>query len=825
MGLLLTRSTLLAALFGVLIVPLHATLRAAEPADARKNPAPDAAELLPPAVERTVDFVADVQPLLKNRCYACHGPKHQESGLRLHRRELAFRGGDGGPVIVPGKSAESRLIRYVAGLEADKLMPPDGEGERLSPEQVGILRAWIDQGAAWPASADGAVDGTLHWAYTRPQAPALPAVGNSGWPRNGLDYFVLARLERQELSPQPEADRARLLRRASLDLIGLPPTPAEVAEFQSDPRPDAYERAVDRLLASPRYGERWALPWLDLARYADTQGYEKDNRRTIWRYRDWVIEALNRDMPLDRFTLEQLAGDLLRDAGPGQLVATAFHRNTMTNTEGGTDNEEFRVAAVVDRVNTTMQVWMGTTFNCCQCHSHKYDPFTQREYYALIAILNQTEDNDESNESPTLPTPTRAEAEAMKNLRDQIARLEEEIQQQAAKENDGGDTKPDPASSPRAEELAQLKKQLAEFKPTTTPILRELPPSKQRKTHVMIRGNFLDKGDEVSPDVPAVLHPFPEKSPRDRAGLSRWLVCEENPLTARVMVNRHWEQFFGVGLVESSEDFGTQGTPPSHPELLDFLAMEFTRSGWSFKSLHRLIVTSATYRQSSRVPAELAERDPNNRLLARGPRVRLGAETVRDQALAAAGLLSSKFNGPSVMPPQPEGIWQVVYSGDKWQTSTGEDRYRRGLYTFWRRTSPYPAMVAFDAPSREFCVVRRSRTNTPLQALVTLNDPAFVEAARGVAVRAMREGGARDEDRAAYLFRLCLARAAGEFEQARLVELYRSELAHYRQNAAAANILAGNEKSPPANLDAAELAAWTVVANVVLNLDETLTKG
>jgi hypothetical protein len=641
-------------------------------------------------------------------------------------------------------------------------------------------------------------------------------VKNAAWAKSDIDRFVLSRLEKEGWSPSPSADRARLLRRVSLDLTGIPPTSAEVDAFLADKSPQAYEKSVDRLLASPRYGEHWAAWWLDLARYADTQGYEKDNRRTIWRYRDWVIRALNQDLPFDQFTVEQIAGDMLDNPTIDQRIATAFHRNTMTNTEGGTDDEEFRVAAVVDRVNTTFQVWMATTMNCCQCHSHKYDPFTQREYYRFFALLDQTEDADRNNEAPTIRTPTAEQAKQRQQLQSKLDAAKSEL---AAA---GDDAKKKEEIN---KQVADLEKQLKAVRITTTPIMRQLPPDRQRKTHFMIRGSFLSKGDEVRPGLPLVLPPLEEGQPMNRLGMAHWLVSRENPLTARVLANRFWEQLFGTGLVQTSEDFGTQGDLPTHPELLDHLAVSLMEDGWSMKRLLKRIAMSSTYRQSARVSPELLEKDPLNRLLARGPRVRLSAEQLRDQALAASGLLHEKLGGPSVMPPQPAAIWQVVYSGDRWTTATGSDRYRRALYTFWRRTSPYPSMTTFDAPSREFCVVRRIRTNTPLQALVALNDPAFVEAAQALARKAVAEGGESAKDRVAFAFRRCLARSPSEKEIVRLVSLLDTELEHYRSDAVAARAMATDPLGPlPANADAAELAAWTVVANVILNLDETITK-
>ncbi|MEX0700662.1 MAG: PSD1 and planctomycete cytochrome C domain-containing protein [Planctomycetales bacterium] len=869
----------------------------------------------PPAA--AVDFARDVRPIFAARCYECHGPETQESGLRFDQRGRALQGGDSGEkAIVAGKPDDSEMIRRVRGDEPGLLMPP--EGEPLAKEQIDILVRWVRSGAEWPDEVAAAADSRPeHWAYRKPVRPAPPAVKHEDRVRNPIDRFVLAKLEQEGIAPSPEADRQRLIRRVALDLTGLPPTIAQVDAFLSDDRPDAYERVVDRLLGSPAYGERWARVWLDLARYADSCGYGTDYPREIWRYRDWVIEALNANKPFDEFTIEQIAGDLLPNPTLDQRIATAFHRNTMTNIEGGTDDEEFRVAAVVDRVNTTMQVWMGTTMACAQCHTHKYDPITQREYYEFFAFFNNTADRDREDEAPTMPSPTPAQAREQERLKSEIARLEAVLAQvESPRETplplregpgegppqtplppregsgEGGDSADQPATHPLPppmkggewQELATLSRiakekrkkeqqarldellaqlddaakqrldewnsrqdDLAAIRIPTTPVMVELEGDKRRKTHVMIRGSFLARGEEVAPGTPAAFHPFPKGAPRDRLGLARWLVDPDNPLTARVMVNRLWEQYFGVGLVETSEDFGTQGDPPSHPELLDWLATEFIRTGWDMKAMHRLIVTSNTYRQSSVVgqafqPADAPERpstpgrleslphpdpDPRNRLLARGPRLRLEAEMVRDQALAASGLLSRKMLGPSVKPPQPEGLWMAAFDSRyrTWATSTGEDRYRRGVYTFLRRTIPYPSMIAFDAPTREVCTVRRSRTNTPLQALVTLNDPVYVEAAQALARRIVREGGSDVRERAAFGFRVCVARPPEPRELDRLEAALAAQLAHYRAHPDEAAKMATSVLGPAEkDADLAELAAWTVIANVLLNLDETLTK-
>jgi hypothetical protein len=591
------------------------------------------------------------------------------------------------------------------------------------------------------------------------------------WIARPLDRLVLAGLESAGLAPAPEADRATLARRVALDLTGLPPDDALREAFLTDRSPGAYGRFVDALLASPAYGERFARVWMDLGRYADTQGYEKDNRRDIWAWRDWVIDALNADMPYDRFAVRMLAGDMLVDEGTGvaseaDRLATAFHRNTLTNTEGGTDNEEFRMAAVFDRVSTTWQSFLGVTFQCAQCHGHPYDPFSHREYFGFLAYLNQTEDADRDDDHPRL-----------------------EVERAGVK--------------------------------TSAPILRELAQESRRKTHLLARGSLSSPQEEVSPAVPAALGAVAGAQPGDRLGMARWIASAENPLFARVAANRAWELLFGRGIVETSEDFGVMGSGAGNQPLLDHLAGVLVARGFSTKALLREIVLSATYRQSSVVTAEALERDPDNRLWSRAPRVRLEAEQIRDTALAVSGLLSRKIGGPPVMPPQPDGVWQVVYSGDAWKTSEGEDRYRRAIYTFLRRSSPYPSFIAFDATSRETCTVRRVRTNTPLAALVMLNDPVYLEAAQALAVSAR----AHSDDAVAVraMLERALGRAAYDDEVARLAALVASERARYAGCDDVARTPAG--RAAEGSVDLARDAALVAAANVILNLDEFLTRS
>ena len=835
--------------------------------------------------ETKIDFKRQVQPLLAQRCYECHGEKKQKSGVRFDRKSAAFKGGDSGkPALVAGHSADSPLLQRILSTDPEEMMPP--KGEKLSTDQIALLKQWIDEGATWPDDASS-VD-NKPWAYEKPIRSALPVVQNKKWPRNSIDFFVLEKLEQEKLRPTPEADRATLIRRVSLDVTGLPPTLAEVDAFLKDRRADAYEQVVDRLLASPHYGERWARPWLDLARYADTQGYEKDNRRTMWPWRDWVISALNRNMPFDEFTIEQIAGDLLPNATQEQKVATGLHRNTMTNTEGGTDDEEFRHEAVVDRVNTTMNAWMATTINCCQCHNHKYDPLSMKEYYQLYAFLNHTADSDKDDERPTLKVYAAGQEGELARRRETLKTVEADwkraikaseltnalarwVEVASAEAREASDTnapvaakalQKKAATKPSPEEIkkilltaedkrddkqrAKLKEHFESIAPELqeprellaaarkaekewndsipiTSVMEEL--AKPRDTFMLVRGSFLTKGERVGAGVPAALHPLNSGQPTNRLALARWLVDTNNPLTARVIMNRSWEQIFGIGIVETSEDFGRQGEPPSHPKLLDWLATEFMRTDWDMKAMHKLIVMSATYRQGAKASPELTQRDPYNRLLAHGPRRRLEAEMVRDQALAVSGLLSHKVGGAPVMPPQPDGVWQVVYSGDKWQTSPGEDKYRRGLYTFWRRTSPYPSMISFDAPSREFCVLRRTRSNTPLQALTLMNDPVYVECAQALAQRMLREGGVTAEERSAFGLRVCLARSARPAEAKKLAALAEKELARYQSEPeAAAKLVKFAGAGEKEKINPAELAAWTVVANVLLNLDEFVMK-
>ncbi|MCC6492431.1 MAG: PSD1 domain-containing protein [Pirellulales bacterium] len=782
------------------------------------QPCPSAAE----TTDGATSFTHDIRPILAANCFACHGPDDaaREADLRLDLRESALAQG----VIVPGQAGASPLVERITSSDPNLVMPPPDSGHRLSPVQQRTLQTWVEQGAEYAA----------HWSFSPPMRPALPAVRSADWPVNGIDCFILARLEQAGLATSEQADPYALVRRVYLDLTGLPPTPELADEFASSPTLPAYERIVDELLASPHFGEHWARVWLDLARYADTKGYEKDFPRDIWPYRDWVIRAINADMPYDQFTIEQLAGDLLPQSTADQQIATAFHRNTMNNDEGGTDDEEFRVAAVKDRVDTTMQVWMGLTAGCAKCHAHKFDPISQEEYYQLFAIFNQTADADRFDDAPVIRLETIEQQQQLKELRRQLADLGKKTSatRPTALAAPGGSSPAAEATERRpAENAAEsaLKKSLEELEGRVAklPIMRQLDVAQQRTTHIHLRGNFLDPGAEVQPEAPSAFGRLGDAAPHDRLALARWIMANDNPLTARVAANRMWARLFGVGLVETEGDFGLQGAPPSHQLLLDWLAIEFRDADeWSLKKLCKTIVMSSTYRQSSTCTAEQRAVDGRNRLLGRGPRFRLPAETVRDQALAAAGLLSRTMFGPPVMPPQPPGVWKSIYNSRKWETSEGPDRYRRALYTYWKRTSPYPPMVIFDAESREVCAIRRLPTNTPLQALVLMNDPAYLEAAAALAKRMAIEGGATDSSRLTRGFRLLLVRPPADDEVRRLEQVRSAAAAKFAAHPEDALQLLRQcraDAEVPPDLQPHEFASYVVAASVLLNLDEAIT--
>ncbi len=816
----------------------------------------------------SVDYVRDVKPLLTEACSQCHGAAQQKGGLRLDTAALALKGGDTGSAFKPRRSAESLLIQAVRGTHADISRMPYKKPP-LTEAQVTLLTKWIDQGGKAPKHEVPGI-AKKHWAFNPPERPVEPKVKQKDWVRNPIDRFILARLEQEKIKPAAEADQVTLIRRLSLDLIGLPPTIQEVEAFLNDKTPEAYSRLVERLLASPHYGERWGRHWLDLARYADSNGYSIDAPRSIWKYRDWVIDALNHDLPFDQFAIEQLAGDMLPGATREQKIATGFHRNTQLNQEGGIDKEQFRIESIIDRVNTTGTAFLGLTVGCAQCHDHKFDPLTQKEFYGLFAFLNNAEEPDLPLASPeevarakdteakvtaylaSLPAKDATLYERMVAWERSLTPAQRQALSQAVRE--AFDVQfPERSEEKRQTVLAAYVefapenkthqtaiKKLRDAKPTvlTTLVMHEM--AKPRRTYLFIKGDFTRDGGPVSPGVPAVLHPLAKGETTNRLDFAKWVVDSQNPLTARVAVNRVWQQYFGKGVVETENDFGTQGAVPTHPQLLDWLAVEFQKPGadggsrlgsgltgaaptasdgstqtpdarrqnsypWSLKHLHRLIVTSATYRQSSRARPELRVVDPNNKLLARQNRLRLDAEVVRDVSLSVSGLLSPKIGGPSVFPPIPDGVMSLGQVKREWKVSAGEDRYRRGLYTFFFRATPPPALNVFDAPDAFSTCTRRIRSNTPLQALTLLNDAGFYEFAQSLAARVLHERLKSDAERIEYAFRTCLSRVPNATEKQRLTELLAQQIAAEP----------GEQK---------QLAAWTTVARVLLNLDETITR-
>ena len=946
----------------------------------------------------SVRFGRDVLPILSTNCYACHGPDEHErkANLRFDIEADAKAEHDGGWTIVPGKPDESTLIARITSTDPDAVMPPPDSHKTLKPEQIEILRRWVAEGAEWGR----------HWSFEPAERLGITANATE----SPIDVMVSSTLAAKNQELRPAAEPHQLARRAWLDLIGLPPTVEVADKFAANPSEAAYEKMIDELLASPQFGEHWARMWMDLARYADTKGYEKDLGRTVWPYRDWLIKAINADMPLDQMTREQLAGDLLPNPTNDQLVATAFHRNTMSNDEGGTDDEEFRTIAVKDRVDTTLQVWMGLTAGCAKCHTHKYDPISQAEYYSLYSILNQTQDADRPDDSPTLEYLDAASAETRTRLTAKLDGLKSQLEvadEAAAKQDDGqwtygtvseaasangatlvvrgdrsvfakgtspaedvysmtmqlkpghytvlriealtekfadgnvgvgrnprdpnfvlsefevelvngaesktlklanpradfeqggwpvtaaldGDAKTGWAVSPRqreahwalfefaeplelaadavlkftlrqhygdsltlrrfrisatGQEAASLKmpeatpeqrRLIDEIAATNAdlenvnegipkvPVLRAVADDKLRATRIHRRGNFLDPGDEVSAGIPAAFHQLPEGSQINRLALAEWLMSPANTLTSRVWANRIWARLFGIGIVETEEDFGALGALPTHPQLLDWLAVEYRDNGWSLKKLLKAIVLSRTYRQSSEITPQLRELDPRNQLLSRGARFRLSAETVRDESLAVAGLLSKKMGGPPVMPPQPDGMWRSTYNGQKWINAEGEDRFRRALYTYLKRTTPYPSMTTFDGGSGEVCQIRRIRTNTPLQALVTLNDPVYVEAAGALAQRmATTEGDATTK--ASTGLRRALIRPLRDGETRPLIALQQDVQTAFGDDAkSSAELIQSTRATKPDGMSDAEFASWIVVANTILNLDEFLTKN
>jgi len=895
--------------------------------------------------KKAIDYSTDVKPILNKKCITCHGGVRRKGGFSvLFRSEAVAKTESGKYAIIPGDPDHSELVKRITAKDPEDRMPY--KHEPLSENEVSILKRWIKEGAHWGD----------HWAYVSVKPVEIPKPKGSffgllpaektGWMKNDIDYFIYDKLQQEKLQPSPEADKATLLRRVSLDLTGMPASEKLAAQFLQSKNENAYELLADSLLASPHFGEHWAAMWLDLARYADTKGYERDDSRNIWHYRDWLIAAFNKDEPYDQFLTEQIAGDLLPDPSDDQYIATAFHRNTMTNDEGGTDNEEFRTAAVLDRVNTTWAALMGTTFGCVQCHSHPYDPFTHDEYYKFMAFFNNGRDEDTFADYPLLRQYSPADSARLKALTDWLkkngsAQRTKEIYtflktgQPAVNSllsdqfvnSELNDTKwlilrnhavarlkkidlnqknflvysymgflkggvwtihLDKPDGPVLKTVAvestkgwKWKNASIDFAPvsgvhdlyftysnpnlkkpgdngmmfdwfyftesfpgkgkpgyaiaqknfwdlldakevSTTPIMMDNPSDMYRASYVFERGNWLVKGNEVKPDVPHALNPLPAGAPRNRLGLAMWMTSKQNPLTARTLVNRAWEQLFGTGLAETLEDLGTQGIAPTHKELLDYLSWKLMNDyKWSFKKLLKEIVMSATYRQDSKVSPALLEKDPYNKFYARVSRVRLSAEQVRDQALVISGLMSGKMYGPSVMPYQPKGIWLSPYSGLDWIESKGEDRYRRAVYTYWKRTAPYPSMITFDGAAREVCTVRRIRTNTPLQALVTLNDEAYMDAARHFAYR-MQQSGSKD----------IRQQISSGYEMAMHKQITTARLQTLEKLYNEAFVKLKDDKNKTCEMigimdehNNSETAALVVVANAMLNLDELITKN
>ena len=820
------------------------------------------------AADEPVLFGRDILPILSDNCFHCHGPdeKNRAAGLRLDQEAAAKLVTDGAAAIVPGSSSKSELIRRLRSNDPEERMPPPTSNRRVNDAQIKLLERWINDGARWGQ----------HWAYEPPQRPSLPPVKQTAWLRNPIDHFILARLERESLAPSPEASPTVLVRRLYLDLLGLPPQPDEVAAFVHDASPDAYERLVDRLLASPRYGERWAWDWLDAARYADSNGYQGDPERTMWPWRDWVVRAINQNQSYDQFTIEQLAGDLLPEATLPQRLATGFNRNHMFNGEGGRIAEETRVENVMDRAETTATVWLGITLGCARCHDHKFDPFTNREYYQFYAYFNNTSETGGASGggrsgqiTPIIEVASDADLARLNAARGIVTALNKEVEAFEREIFARPEGKPASESPAAANQVARVKTNLARapqqrdrdalvelataFKAARPEYERKImelhaalirsekverevarvmvmdEQAKPRETFILVKGLYsaptTTKVDPGTPTVFPALKSNASDSPQvsNRRALAEWLMMPEHPLTARVTVNRYWQAFFGVGLVKTAEDFGVQGERPSHPELLDWLATEFVRQGWDVKALHRAIVTSATYRQQSSVTPALWERDPENRLVARGPRFRLPSWLIRDQALTAAGLLSPQFGGPSVKPYQPPGIWEEATFGKKsYVQDHGESLYRRSLYIFWRRIVG-PTMF-FDNSARQVCTIKPSRTNTPLQALVTLNDTTYVEAARLLAQAAL-QSSSNDAERVQMILRRALGRNATSTELQILTEtLQRLRNDFSRDIPAAEQLIAIGEMPRDPQLPPTELAAFTALSSLVMNLDEFLTK-
>jgi hypothetical protein len=887
-----------------------------------------------------VDFNTEVKPIFNKKCISCHGGVKQQSGFSLLFRADALEPNESGlPAIVPGDPGASEMIRRLTLHDKEERMPY--HEEPLSSEEINTLTRWIKQGAQWGD----------HWAYVPVQKTPLPKVdnwifgvkGGKDWVKNDVDVFTYAAMKEKDLSPSPEADKASLLRRVSLDITGLPPATDMALSFAGDTRADAYEKRVDSLLSSPHFGERWAAVWMDLARYADTKGYERDDWRSIWRYRDWLIKAFNRNKPYDEFLVEQLAGDLLPDPADEQFLATAFHRNTMTNDEGGTDNEEFRTAAIIDRVNTTWETLMGTTFACVQCHSHPYDPFRHEEYYKFMAFFNNTQDADSYNDYPLLREYHQADSIKYHKLKEWLRQYGTKREKELTKfvktqspainslvadnlvngaitdtkwlvlrnkgvarianvglsgrtqiiyryvcwkpggvwtlhlDKPGGPvlqtikvtdakgtwriasvdippvngshdlyftytnpnlktaeetgiqfdwffiTDPFPGKDKPGYDSAHkyFYDLLQSNRATITPIMVDNPADMFRETNVFERGNWLVKGKKVDADVPRSLGVLPANAPRNRMGLALWITDKKNPLTARTIVNRIWEQFFGQGLAETLEDMGTQGIPPTHRELLDHLSWKLMYEyNWDLKRLMKEILLSATYRQDAKMNAASLAKDPYNKYYARGARVRLSAEQVRDQALAVSGLLCKKMYGPGVFPYQPDGIWMSPWNGASWKKSDSCDQYRRALYTYWKRSAPYPSMITFDGTAREVCSARRIRTNTPLQSLTTLNDSVYTEAAQHFAYRMQSVAGNNIKQQISKGYELMMYKPISQEKLKVFEALYYHALRKYHTSIKNTKMMAGNTPKPDP-----QTAALAVVAGAMMNTDEFITKN
>ncbi len=787
----------------------------------------------------TVDYLRDVKPLMTQHCVRCHGESKEEAALRVDTAEAMKLGGESGSITKRRPGRDSLLLEVVTGTHPEIARMPYKK-PALSSQEISTLRSWVAEGAKAPE--DEEPGRFVHWAFLPPVQPEPPTVQQATWVRNAIDRFILARLERDKIVPSPEAEGVTLLRRVCLDLTGIPPSPEQVDAFLNDPSSDAYERAVDQLLASPQYGERWGRIWLDVARYSDSDGYSIDSPRQIWKYRDWVVDALNRDLPFDRFVIEQLAGDLLPEPTIDQRVATGFNRNTQINQEGGIDPEQFRIEAVFDRVNTYGTAFLGLTVSCAQCHDHKFDPITQKDYYQLFAFFNNSPDDGHGSgkaegrlEFPDESALPPGHDEQLKKARVALSTYLESKTEQITAQIDQLTPAAIGALRPKAQEALQVpwkdqtlgqRREIfftlngadTEFlglvqaftaldrapKFVSTLVMAELP--QPRETFLFVNGDFTRHGEAVRPGTPAELPPLNVDRP-NRLDLARWTVDPANPLTARVAVNRLWQQYWGRGLVETENDFGTQGELPTHPELLDWLATEFIARGWSMKAMHRLIVTSAAYRQQSHVRPDLEVTDPLNKLYARQVRLRLDAEVIRDAGLSASGLLSSKRGGPPVYPPQPDGVMALGQVKRAWVASTGEDRYRRGLYTHLWRGTLHPAFAVFDAPDAATACTRRLRSNTPLQALTLLNDQQFHEFAQALARRVLATVRGSVADQIDFAFRLCLARHPEPAERQRLVELHTQQL----------HASTGND-------DERQAETWTTLARVLLNLDETITR-